>query len=84
MVPLYVVAESLSMTKKEKRLKKLGQNIRNVSLEEFETIINEYGHIEFGSRHPKAIIAGKVLAYKRKNPVSPWYVEELISMIQNL
>ena len=72
------------MTKKEKRLQKLGQNIRNVSLEEFETIINEYGRIEFGGRHPKAIIGRRVLAYKRKNPVGPWYVEELISVIQNL
>lgn len=72
------------MTKRDKRLQKLKQNIRNISLEEFEAIINEYGRLEFGSRHPKAIIGGKVLAYKRRNPVSPWYVEELISMIEEL
>ncbi|MBM4453774.1 MAG: hypothetical protein FJ013_04230, partial [Chloroflexi bacterium] len=41
---------------KKKLLEKIRRNVRNVSLEDFEGLINMFGYIEMGGKHPKAII----------------------------
>ncbi len=73
------------MTKKEKLLHKIRQNPRNVSLHDFERLINTYGHIESGGKHPKAILPGHYpMPYKRENPVKSCYVQELLGIIDSL
>jgi hypothetical protein len=57
---------------------------RNVSLREFESMIKRYGHIEEGSKHPKAIIGNYTMPYKRENPVKTCYVKELYNIIDSL
>jgi len=67
------------MKQKRKSTGKIRRKIRNVSLREFESMIREVGHIEEGSKHPKAIIDNYPypLPYKRENPVKECYVKEL-------
>ena len=72
------------MPKKQKLLDKVRQNVRNVSLEEFESLINMYGYIEMGGKHPKAIIGVHTMPYKRENPIKSCYVKELINIIDSL
>lgn len=72
------------MSKKEKRLEKVRKNIRNVSLGDFEALIEEYGYIEEGGKHPKAIIGAHMMPYKREDPVKSCYVKELIDIIDAL
>jgi len=72
------------MTKRQKRLERIRQNPRNVSLEDFEAVINEYGHIEEGGKHPHAIIGSYPLFYKRQNPVKACYVLELLRMVDSI
>ena len=71
------------MSKKEKREQIIRANIKNVSLEDFEAFINQYGTIEFGSKHALVIIGKNILAYKRENPVKPVYVKELLRLIDS-
>jgi hypothetical protein len=70
--------------KKEKLLVKVRGNIRNVSLNDFESLANYYGYIEEGTRHPKVIIANHVLPYKREHRIKACYVKELIDIIDSL
>lgn len=72
------------MPAKKKTLEKVRKNPRNVTLGEFEALINMYGHIEMGRKHPKAIIGVHTMPYKRENPVKSCYVKELISIIDSL
>jgi len=72
------------MTKKQKRLEKLRQNTRNVTLEEFEAVVNEYGFIKESGKHPKAVIAKRVLPYARTNPVKEYYVKVLLQLIDSV
>lgn len=72
------------MTRKQKLLDKVCRNIRNVSLGDFEALIKAYGHIEEGSKHPKAIIDVHTMTYKRENPIKACYVEELLDIIDSL
>ncbi len=72
------------MVKKTKLLEKLHKNSKNVSLHDFETLVKEYGHIEEGSKHPKAIINTYTLPYKRENPIKTCYVKELLEIIDSL
>jgi hypothetical protein len=72
------------MSKKHKRLDKICRNIKNVSLDDFEALIDEYGYIEEGGKHPKAIIGIHTMPYKRENPVKYCYVKELIDIINGL
>ncbi|MDD4877242.1 MAG: hypothetical protein PHQ86_09010 [Dehalococcoidales bacterium] len=72
------------MTKAEKREIKIRQNPDNVSLEDFEFLINQYGEIIEGSNHPKAHIHNHVYPYKRKNPVSAHYVEGILRIIDEM
>lgn len=69
------------MTKKEKLETRIRNNPKNVSLDEFESLVLVYGHIKMGSKHAKARIGEYVLTYKRKNPIPPEYVEDLLEII---
>ena len=69
------------MTKKEKLEAKIRKNPKNVSLDEFESLVNQYGYIRMGSKHAKAIIGRSTLTYKRVSPVPPEYVNDLLEMI---
>jgi hypothetical protein len=70
--------------RKTKLVEKIRKNTRNVSLHDFETLIKEYGHIEEGSKHPKAIINTYTLPYKRENPIKTCYTKELLEIIDSL
>ncbi len=72
------------MTKKEKMEAKIRNNPKNVSLVEFEALINQYGHIKMGGKHAKARIGNFTLTYKRVNPVPPEYVTDLLETIDML
>jgi hypothetical protein len=72
------------MVKKEKSLDKVRKNVRNVSLHDFEALINQYGYIEESGKHPKAIIDVFTMPYKRENPVKSCYVKELLEIIDSL
>ena len=72
------------MTQKQKLLAKVRKNSKNVSLNDYEALINGYGCIEEGGKHPKAIIGVYTLPYKRENPVKSCYVVDLLEIIDNL
>lgn len=72
------------MTGKKKLLERIRRNIRNVSLDDFESLINTYGYIETSGKHPKAIIGKYTMPYKRENPVKSCYVKELITITDSL
>ena len=69
------------MSKKDKREQRIRTNKNNVSLEKFEALINQYGHIKEGGKHPMAVIGDIVLTYTRDNPVKRVYVKELLRLI---
>jgi hypothetical protein len=71
------------MSRKEKREEKIRNNRTNVSLEDFEALIKQYGYIEEGSKHPKAIIGQSVFTYRRTNPVHRPYVDYLLELIDS-
>ncbi|MBI4331168.1 MAG: hypothetical protein HY673_07805 [Chloroflexi bacterium] len=72
------------MTKKSKLLDRIRRSPRNVSLDDFEALINHYGYIELKGKHPKAIISEYTMPYKRENPVKSCYVKELLDIIDSL
>jgi hypothetical protein len=72
------------MVKKIKLVDKIRKNARNVPLRDFETLVSEYGYIEEGGKHPKAIIDIYTLPYKRESPVKSCYVKELLEIIDSL
>lgn len=72
------------MSRQEKRLDKVRGRVRNTALGDFEALIGEYGHIDHGGKHPKAIIGNHTLPYKREGPVRACYVTELLSIIDSL
>ena len=72
------------MPQKEKLLARIRKNYRNVSLNDYEALINAYGHIEEGSKHPKAIIGANTLPYKREKTVKSCYVRDLLEIIDSL
>jgi len=72
------------MARKQKLLDKIHRNPKNVPLRDFEALINDYGHIEEGGKHPKAIISIYTMPYKRENPVKSCYVKELLEVIESL
>ncbi len=71
------------MTRKEKLLDKIKRNVRNTSLGDFEALINAYGYIEEGSRHPKAIIGegNYPMPYTREKRIKSCYVKKLLDII---
>ncbi len=72
------------MTKADKREQKIRQNPANVSLEDFESLINRYGYIKDSGNHPKAKIGNFTMPYKRENPVKICYVKELLIIIDSM
>ena len=72
------------MSKKINRLDRIRRSTKNVSLRNFEDLICEYGYIEEGSKHPKAVIGVFTLPYKRESPVKSCYVKELLEIIDSL
>lgn len=72
------------MTKREKREQRIRDNLYNVSLEDFEALINRYGYIKGGGKHAKAMIGQRVFAYKRMNPVDHEYVEKVLEIIDQM
>lgn len=72
------------MGKREKREDRIRDNSRNVSLRDFEALINQYGHIKMGGKHPQAIIGNRVFPYKQTSPVLLPYVEKVLEIIDNL
>jgi hypothetical protein len=70
------------MARAKKSLDALRRNPRNVALRNFEAVIKQYGCIEEGAKHPKAIIGTKTMPYKRENPVKSCYVKELLEIIE--
>ena len=72
------------MSKKEKRDIRIRNNPQNSSLEDFEALINQYGKINEGAKHPHAVIGNRVFSYKRVNPVPYPYVDKILEIIDNL
>ena len=72
------------MTKRDKREGRIRNDTKNVSIEDFEWLINKYGYIKAGGSHPKARIGNRTVTYKRENPVKSHYVEEVLDMVDNL
>jgi hypothetical protein len=72
------------MSKADKREQRIRENVNNVSLDDFEALINKYGFIKMGSNHPKAIIGNTMFPYKRENPVKPAYVKGILEIIDSL
>jgi metallophosphoesterase superfamily enzyme len=72
------------MAKKDKRELRIQHNPRNVSLEDFESLIKRYGEIIEGHSHPKAHIANHVFPYKRENPIKGCYVDQILRFIDEL
>ena len=72
------------MSKREKRGESIRNDRGNVSLEDFETLIKQYGRIKEGAKHPKAIIGNRVFPYKRTNPVHRPYVDKILEIIDSL
>jgi hypothetical protein len=74
----------LVMSKQEKREQRIRLNPTNVSLQDFEYLINQYGQIKISGSHFKAVISENTLPYKRENPVKPVYVKNLLKLIDRL
>ncbi len=72
------------MSKKQKLELRIRNNRKNVPLSDFESLINCYGYIEEGGRHPKAIIANFTMPYKREDPIKKCYVDDLLEIIDSL
>ncbi len=72
------------MSKADKKEQRIRKNAANVSLEDFEALIQRYGEIIGGGSHPKAHIGNHVYPYKRENPVKAHYVEAVLSLIDEL
>jgi len=72
------------MSRKEKLEQRIRNNPINVSLEDFEALIRVYGFIKEHGNHPKARIGNQTMPYKRKNPLNPSYVKDLLQMIDSL
>ena len=72
------------MSKKDKLEARIRNNPRSVSLADFESLVNKYGHTDMGGKHAKARIGNIVLTYKRVNPMPPEYVTDLLEIIDTL
>lgn len=72
------------MSKTDKREQRIRNNTTNVSIEDFEALILQYGRIEHGEKHPKARIGNFAYSYKRENPVASHYVKSILNLIDEL
>lgn len=71
------------MGRKDTREQKIRDNTKNVSLNDFEWLINKYGYIKAGGSHAIAIIGQISYAYPKKNPMGQPYVKRLLEIIDN-
>ncbi len=71
------------MSKKDKREQKIRESTKNVSLADFEWLINQYGYIKAGGSHAVAVINDTSYPYPRKNPMGQPYVKRLLEIIGN-
>jgi hypothetical protein len=69
------------MSKRENREQKIRNNIKNVSLADFEWLIGQYGYIKAGGNHAVAIIGQVSYPYPRTNPMGQPYVKGLLEII---
>jgi hypothetical protein len=69
------------VSKRDKREERIRRNPANVSLEDFEALINSYGYIEKGAKHYKVVIGDYSMTYKRENPMKSVYVKQLLKYI---
>ncbi|MGA2158697.1 MAG: hypothetical protein ABSG90_05725 [Dehalococcoidia bacterium] len=72
------------MSGREKREQRIRGNPKNVSLEDFEALVRQYGYIIEGGKHPKVVIGKEMFSYKRLNPIDKEYVEYVLSLINAL
>jgi len=72
------------VSRNQKLLDKIRRNPKNVSLHDFETLINCFGHVEGGGKHPKAIIGTYTMPYKPENPVKSCYVKDILEIIKSI
>lgn len=72
------------MSKKEKREQKIRDDITNVSIEDFEALIRQYGYIKGTGGYLKARIGNYTMPYKRENPIKPCYVKDLLQIIDSI
>jgi transcriptional regulator of heat shock response len=72
------------MSKNEKLEARIRNNPRNVSLEDFESLVCQYGEIKEGGNHPLAIVGKRVFPYRRTNPVLIPYVVKVLELIEAL
>jgi len=71
------------MSRKEKRELKIRDNLKNVSLEDFEWLVNRYGYIKPGGSHSLAVIGDRMYPYPRTNPVNQNYVKGNLEIIDS-
>lgn len=74
----------IKMSKKSNRELKIRDNTKNVSLSDFEWLVNQYGYIKSGGKHQLAFIGKRVFPYPRTNPIKPVYIEKLLDFIDSL
>jgi hypothetical protein len=72
------------VSKKEKLEARIRNNPRNISLDDFETLVRKHGYIEMGGKHAKARIGNNTLTYKRVNPMPPEFITDLLEIIDTL
>jgi adenylosuccinate lyase len=72
------------MSKKDKLEARIRNNLKNVTLDDFETLVSMYGRIEMGSKHAKARLGNATMTYKRVNPMPSEYVTDLLNIIDSL
>ena len=72
------------MSTVQKLLGKARRNPRNLSREDFESLVQAHGYIMEGGKHPLAILGEYTLPYKRENPIKACYTKELISIIDSI
>jgi adenylosuccinate lyase len=72
------------MSKKDKLEDRIRNNLKNVTLDDFETLVSMYGRIEMGSKHAKARLGNATMTYKRVNPMPSEYVTDLLNIIDSL
>lgn len=72
------------MSKKGKLEARIRNNPRDVSLADFEALVNEYGNVEMGGKHAKVRIGYATMTYKRVNPMPPEYVTDLLEIIDTV
>lgn len=72
------------MSKADKKEQRIRKNTANVSLDDFESLINRYGSVISGGNHPKAHIGNHIYPFKKENPVKAHYVEAILRLIDEV